>query len=79
MDWNSRINLTTITDLDGVQVRHFLDSLTVGTALLTEMDTTRLPTGFSLLDIGGSSLVWKLHSGATQHCRDRGQLTLDKV
>jgi hypothetical protein len=34
---------------------------------------------FSLFDIGGSSLVRKLHSGATQHCRDRGQLILDKV
>jgi 16S rRNA (guanine527-N7)-methyltransferase len=52
VDWNSRINLTTITDLEGVQVRHFLDSLTVGAALLAEMATSRPPAGFSLIDIG---------------------------
>jgi 16S rRNA (guanine527-N7)-methyltransferase len=29
VDWNSRFNLTRITDYDGIQVKHFLDSLTV--------------------------------------------------
>jgi hypothetical protein len=36
VDWNSRINLTAITDYEGVQVRHFLDSLTVGAAYSKE-------------------------------------------
>src|SRR6202023_2142277 len=52
VDWNSRINLTAITDLEGVQVRHFLDSLTVGAALLAEMGASEPPPGFALLDIG---------------------------
>jgi 16S rRNA (guanine527-N7)-methyltransferase len=57
LDWNSRINLTAITDPEGVQVRHFLDSLTVGAALLDELahDGERPnapPLGFSLVDIG---------------------------
>lgn len=52
LDWNSRINLTAITDLEGVQVRHFLDSLTVGAALLAEIGASEPPPGFSLLDIG---------------------------
>jgi 16S rRNA (guanine527-N7)-methyltransferase len=29
VDWNSRINLTAITDIEEVQVKHFLDSLTL--------------------------------------------------
>ena len=29
IDWNQRVNLTTITDYEDVQIRHFLDSLTV--------------------------------------------------
>ena len=33
VDWNERMNLTSITDYEGVQVRHFLDSLTVATAV----------------------------------------------
>lgn len=57
IEWNSRVNLTAITDLEGVQVRHFLDSLTVGSALLEEMGRNGKrpeapPDGFSLLDIG---------------------------
>jgi 16S rRNA (guanine527-N7)-methyltransferase len=52
VDWNSRINLTAITDPEGVQVRHFLDSLTVGAALRAEMDAPRSPSGFSLIDVG---------------------------
>ena len=29
IDWNKRMNLTTITDYEEVQIKHFLDSLTV--------------------------------------------------
>jgi 16S rRNA (guanine527-N7)-methyltransferase len=29
VEWNQRVNLTAIVDYEGVQVRHFLDSLTV--------------------------------------------------
>ncbi len=29
VDWNQRINLTSITDYEDVQVKHFLDSLTI--------------------------------------------------
>jgi len=32
-DWNHRMNLTAIVDYEEVQVKHFLDSLTVATAL----------------------------------------------
>ena len=61
VDWNSRINLTAITEYEAVQVRHFLDSLTVGTALLKEAEVTWdepasgpwVPThGFRIADIG---------------------------
>ena len=31
--WNRRVNLTSIVDYDGVQLKHFLDSLTVALAL----------------------------------------------
>jgi 16S rRNA (guanine527-N7)-methyltransferase len=51
VEWNSRMNLTAITDLEGVQVRHFLDSLTVGAALVEEMGGVP-PRGFRLADIG---------------------------
>ncbi|MEO8288014.1 MAG: 16S rRNA (guanine(527)-N(7))-methyltransferase RsmG [Chloroflexota bacterium] len=52
VDWNSRINLTAITDPEGVQVRHFLDSLTVGAAIREVLGVQAPPAGFSLLDIG---------------------------
>src|SRR5438132_9255175 len=57
VDWNTRINLTAITRYEDVQVRHFLDSLTVGAALLDELSThgkrpAQPPDGFSLMDIG---------------------------
>lgn len=51
VDWNSRMNLTAITDLEGVQIRHFLDSLTVGAALAAELGGPP-PKGFRLADIG---------------------------
>ena len=57
VDWNTRINLTAITDYEGVQVRHFVDSLTVGAALLDEMGQGDgqghgPPAGFRLMDVG---------------------------
>ncbi|MEN8614381.1 16S rRNA (guanine(527)-N(7))-methyltransferase RsmG [Dehalogenimonas sp. THU2] len=32
IDWNARFNLTAVTDYDGVQVTHFLDSLSLAVA-----------------------------------------------
>jgi 16S rRNA (guanine527-N7)-methyltransferase len=57
VDWNSRMNLTAITDYDLVQVRHFLDSLTVGAALLSDLQDGHPgieapPDSFRLIDIG---------------------------
>ena len=57
LDWNSRVNLTAINDYEGVQVRHFLDSLTVGAVLLRDLSAEGRPAdeppeGFSLIDIG---------------------------
>ncbi len=58
VDWNSRMNLTAITEYEAVQVRHFLDSLTVGTALLNELAPVggslppEPPHGYSLIDVG---------------------------
>jgi 16S rRNA (guanine527-N7)-methyltransferase len=51
VEWNSRMNLTAITDPEGVQVRHFLDSLTVGAAMVREADGPPRE-GFRLVDIG---------------------------
>ena len=33
VDWNRRINLTSVTEYEDVQTRHFLDSLTVAAAI----------------------------------------------
>ncbi|OGN95265.1 MAG: 16S rRNA (guanine(527)-N(7))-methyltransferase [Chloroflexi bacterium RBG_13_51_18] len=33
IEWNQRVNLTSITDYTGVQLKHFLDSLTVAAAI----------------------------------------------
>jgi 16S rRNA (guanine527-N7)-methyltransferase len=60
VDWNTRVNLTAITDYEGVQVRHFLDSLTVGAALLEELghDGERPagpPHGFAIADVGSGA------------------------
>ncbi len=49
IEWNRRINLTAITDYSLVQVKHFLDSLTVTQALPHE-ELERLD--FSIADIG---------------------------
>ena len=47
MDWSQRMNLTGVKDYEGVQVRHFLDSLT-GAPYLSE-------GAESLLDIGAGA------------------------
>ncbi|MFC1939630.1 16S rRNA (guanine(527)-N(7))-methyltransferase RsmG [Chloroflexota bacterium] len=47
-DWNQRMNLTAITDYEEVQVKHFLDSLTVTLAWQPELNSTET----RLLDVG---------------------------
>ena len=46
IDWNRRMNLTAITDYEEVQVKHFLDSLTVIPALGQHID------GLRIIDVG---------------------------
>ena len=48
VDWNKRVNLTAITDYEDVQIKHFLDSLTVTLAWQQPI----VNTGFHLIDIG---------------------------
>jgi 16S rRNA (guanine527-N7)-methyltransferase len=56
VDWNSRVNLTAITEYEAVQVRHFLDSLSVGVVLLdilaNEGERPQEPPPLALADIG---------------------------
>ena len=47
LEWNSFINLTAITDYNEVQVKHFIDSLTIVLALHEP-----LPAGFKIIDVG---------------------------
>ena len=49
VEWNKKINLTAITDYTSVQVKHFLDSLTVTLALSEEQ--ARSPH-FNIVDVG---------------------------
>ena len=48
VDWNKRVNLTAITDYEEVQVKHFLDSLTVTLAWQEAM----INLDFCLIDVG---------------------------
>jgi len=51
LDWNRRFNLTAITDYESVQIKHFLDSLTVTLAWhqpISSMD-------FRLIDVGSGA------------------------
>ena len=50
IEWNNRFNLTAIIDYHDVQVKHFLDSLTVASAL-----PATIPVGFKLIDIGSGA------------------------
>jgi len=49
VEWNKKINLTAITDYSSVQVKHFLDSLTI-TLALPEGEMGR--PDFNIVDIG---------------------------
>jgi 16S rRNA (guanine527-N7)-methyltransferase len=49
IEWNKKINLTAITDYSSVQIKHFLDSLTV-TLALSEEELAR--PDFKIVDIG---------------------------
>jgi len=49
IEWNKKINLTAITNYFSVQVKHFLDSLTV-TLALPEEEVER--PGFNIIDVG---------------------------
>jgi len=49
VEWNRRVNLTGITDYEEVQVKHFVDSLTITLAL---EGSAWLNGSFALLDIG---------------------------
>ncbi|MBM4433427.1 MAG: 16S rRNA (guanine(527)-N(7))-methyltransferase RsmG [Chloroflexi bacterium] len=46
VEWNQRINLTAITDYEEVQLKHFLDALTIAPALPAEKK------GLRLIDVG---------------------------
>jgi 16S rRNA (guanine527-N7)-methyltransferase len=48
LDWNQRLNLTAITDYEGVQIKHFLDSLTLTMACQQSINSM----GFRLIDVG---------------------------
>src|SRR3990172_3963118 len=46
VDWNKRMNLTAITDYEEVQVKHFLDSITLTLALPPASE------GLRVIDVG---------------------------
>lgn len=45
VEWNEKINLTAITDPEGIVIKHFVDSLTVFSA-------TDIPHGAKVIDVG---------------------------
>jgi 16S rRNA (guanine527-N7)-methyltransferase len=45
VDWNKRVNLTAITDYEEVQIKHFLDSLTVTLAWQQATSNTVIDVG----------------------------------
>lgn len=45
VDWNEKINLTAITDPDEIVIKHFVDSLTVFSAI-------NIPEGSKIIDVG---------------------------
>ena len=49
IEWNKRVNLTAITDYSEVQVKHFLDSLTI-TLALADGEIER--PDFNIIDVG---------------------------
>ncbi len=48
VEWNRRFNLTAITDYEGVQIRHFLDSL----SCLLVLPRAELQAGARVIDVG---------------------------
>ena len=48
VEWNQRVNLTAITDYEDVQIKHFLDSLTV----ILAWELPVVGADFRLIDIG---------------------------
>lgn len=50
VSWNQKTNLTAITDYKSVQIKHFLDSLTIAPAL-----PHPFPTELRLLDVGAGA------------------------
>jgi len=54
IEWNQRINLTGVTDYEEVQVKHFMDSLTVNLAIgRTQIPALRPhPAALKVVDIG---------------------------
>lgn len=48
VEWNRRFNLTAITDYEGVQIRHFLDSL----SCLLALPRAELQAGARVIDVG---------------------------
>ncbi len=48
-EWNQRFNLTAIVDYQDVQIKHFLDSLTVSTAM------SQNTSGLSVIDVGSGA------------------------
>jgi 16S rRNA (guanine527-N7)-methyltransferase len=48
VDWNQRVNLTAITGYEEVQIKHFLDSLTVTLA----WQPAKANVGLSIIDVG---------------------------
>lgn len=51
LDWNQRVNLTSITDFKDVQIKHFLDSFTV----LLAFKQHAISENLSLIDIGSGA------------------------
>ena len=51
VDWNKRVNLTAITDYEEVQIKHFLDALTVTLAWQQPI----VDTDFRLIDVGAGA------------------------
>ncbi|UCG55528.1 MAG: 16S rRNA (guanine(527)-N(7))-methyltransferase RsmG [Dehalococcoidia bacterium] len=51
LEWNQRINLTSITDFKEVQLKHFLDSLTV----IPVFKQSIINKGLSVIDIGSGA------------------------
>ena len=51
VDWNERMNLTSVTDYDEVQVKHFLDSLSL-TACIKSADNRK---ELNVIDIGAGA------------------------